>query len=73
MGTGKVVLEWLGSHRTFGIYDELKHVERIHGHGGRTHRLHERRNTGIDAAVGDGRNWTSVQELGIQFKSAVPE
>src|SRR6516225_1722866 len=34
--SGKVVLEWLGSHRTFGIYDNLSDVERIHGHGGKT-------------------------------------
>jgi hypothetical protein len=34
--SGKVVLEWLGSHRTFGIYDNLADVERIHGHGGKT-------------------------------------
>jgi hypothetical protein len=34
--SGKVVLEWLGSDTTFGIYDKLDHVERIHGHGGKT-------------------------------------
>ncbi len=34
--SGKVVLEWLGSHSTFGIYDSITHVERIHGHGGKT-------------------------------------
>src|SRR5215471_13516456 len=33
---GKVVLEWLGSHNSFGIYDDLKRVEHIHGHGGKT-------------------------------------
>ena len=34
--SGKVVLEWLGLDMTFGIYDKLDHVERIHGHGGKT-------------------------------------
>ena len=34
--SGKVVLEWLGSVTTFGIYDKLDHVERIHGHGGKS-------------------------------------
>jgi hypothetical protein len=34
--SGKVVLEWLGSHNTFGIYDDLSLVEHIHGHGGKT-------------------------------------
>jgi hypothetical protein len=34
--SGKIVLEWLGSHNTFGIYDDLKRVEHIHGHGGKT-------------------------------------
>jgi hypothetical protein len=34
--SGKVVMEWLGSHSTFGIYENLQDVERIHGHGGKT-------------------------------------
>lgn len=34
--SGKVVIEWLGSDTTFGIYDKLDHVERIHGHDGKT-------------------------------------
>jgi len=34
--SGKVVLEWLGSSNTLGIYDDLKRVERIHGHEGKT-------------------------------------
>lgn len=34
--SGKVVVEWLGSDTTFGIYDRLEHVEKIHGHGGKT-------------------------------------
>jgi hypothetical protein len=34
--SGKVVLEWLGSHNTLGIYDDLRRVEYIHGHGGKT-------------------------------------
>jgi hypothetical protein len=34
--SGKVVLEWLGSHNTLGIYDDLRRVEHIHGHGGKT-------------------------------------
>jgi hypothetical protein len=34
--SGKVVMEWLGSHSTFGIYETLQDVERIHGHGGKT-------------------------------------
>src|SRR5215472_7700884 len=43
--SGKVVLEWLGSHRTFGIYDNLADVERIHGHGGKTRVAFMRRAT----------------------------
>src|SRR5215469_2509889 len=34
--SGKVVLEWFGSHNTLGIYDDLNRVEYIHGHGGKT-------------------------------------
>jgi hypothetical protein len=34
--SGKVVLEWLGSDTTLGIYDRLDQVERIHGHQGKT-------------------------------------
>jgi len=34
--SGKVVVEWLGPHSTFGIYNNLTDVERIHGHGGKT-------------------------------------
>ena len=34
--SGRVVVEWLGLDTTFGIYDRLDHVERIHGHGGKT-------------------------------------
>jgi hypothetical protein len=34
--SGKVVLEWLGSYSTFGIYDDLQQIEHIHGHGGKT-------------------------------------
>lgn len=34
--SGKVVLEWLGADSSFEILDGLDHVERIHGHGGRT-------------------------------------
>jgi hypothetical protein len=34
--SGKVVMEWLGAHSTFGIYQTLQDVEHIHGHGGRT-------------------------------------
>jgi hypothetical protein len=46
--SGKVVLEWLGSHSTFGIYDNLRRVEHIHGHGGKTRIVfHERCNTSI--------------------------
>jgi hypothetical protein len=44
--SGKVVMEWLGAHSTFGIYENLQDVERIHGHGGRTRVVfNERRNT----------------------------
>lgn len=32
----RVVLEWLGADRSFEILDNLEHVERIHGHGGKT-------------------------------------
>jgi hypothetical protein len=34
--SGKVVLEWLGADSSFEILDGLDHVERIHGHGGKT-------------------------------------
>jgi hypothetical protein len=34
--SGRVVLEWFGTDRSFGIHDSLDHVERIHGHGGKT-------------------------------------
>jgi hypothetical protein len=34
--SGKMVLEWLGADSSFEILDGLDHVERIHGHGGRT-------------------------------------
>ena len=34
--SGRVVLEWLGVDRSFEILDNLDHVERIHGHGGKT-------------------------------------
>jgi hypothetical protein len=34
--SGKVVLEWLGSHDTLGIYDDIERVQYIHGHGGKT-------------------------------------
>jgi hypothetical protein len=34
--SGKVVVEWLGSRSTFGIYDALADVEHIHGHSGKT-------------------------------------
>jgi hypothetical protein len=34
--SGKVVLEWLGSNNTFGVYDDISLVEHIHGHGGKT-------------------------------------
>jgi hypothetical protein len=34
--SGKVVLEWLGPHSTFGIYNNLTDVEHIHGHGGKS-------------------------------------
>jgi hypothetical protein len=34
--SGKIVLEWLGSQSTLGIYDNLRRVEYIHGHGGKT-------------------------------------
>jgi hypothetical protein len=34
--SGRVVLEWLGVDRSFEILDDLDHVERIHGHGGKT-------------------------------------
>jgi hypothetical protein len=34
--SGKLVLEWFGSQNTLGIYDDLRRVEHIHGHGGKT-------------------------------------
>jgi hypothetical protein len=34
--SGRVVLEWLGADRSFEILDNPEHVERIHGHGGKT-------------------------------------
>ncbi len=41
--SGKVVVEWLGSRNTFGIYDDLADVEHIHGHGGKTRVVFMRR------------------------------
>jgi hypothetical protein len=47
--SGKVVIEWLGSRSTFGIYQDLQDVEWIHGHGGKTRVIFaERRNTFVD-------------------------
>jgi hypothetical protein len=46
--SGKVVVEWLGSRSTFGIYDDLADVERIHGHGGKTRVVLMRRATSDD-------------------------
>jgi hypothetical protein len=34
--SGKAVIEWLGANSTFEIFDQLDHVEQIHGHGGKT-------------------------------------
>jgi hypothetical protein len=34
--SGKVILEWLGADSSFEILEGLDHVERIHGHQGRT-------------------------------------
>ena len=47
--SGKVVIEWLGSRSTFGIYEDLQDVEWIHGHGGKTRVIFaERCNTYMD-------------------------
>jgi hypothetical protein len=34
--SGRVVLEWLGANSSFEIFEQLEHVDRIHGHGGKT-------------------------------------
>jgi hypothetical protein len=34
--SGKAVLEWMGADSTFEIFDKVAHVERIHGHSGKT-------------------------------------
>lgn len=36
LDTGKVVINWLGSHNSINIYNSLADVEFIHGHEGRT-------------------------------------
>jgi hypothetical protein len=33
---GEAVLSWLTSHRSIGIYPNMKELENIHGHGGKT-------------------------------------
>lgn len=33
---GKVALQWLSNKASFGIYDNIKQVRDIHGHGGKT-------------------------------------
>lgn len=33
---GKCVLSWLTAHTSLAVYDDLKTLETIHGHGGRT-------------------------------------
>jgi hypothetical protein len=34
--SGRVVLEWLGARRSFEIFDQIEHVDHVHGHGGKT-------------------------------------
>ncbi len=55
--SGKVVLEWLGSHSTFGIYDDLRRVEHIHGHGGKTRIVFTR------GSISDIRRYSSQPKL----------
>jgi hypothetical protein len=33
---GEAVLCWLTKHRSVGIYPNMKELENIHGHGGKT-------------------------------------
>lgn len=33
---GKVALSWYSQHTVVGVYDSMKSVEAIHGHGGKT-------------------------------------
>lgn len=35
--SGKVALEWCTFHSSIGIYSSLADVDKIHGHGGKTH------------------------------------
>ena len=58
--SGKVALEWLGSHNTLGIYDDLARVEYIHGHGGKTRIVFARglapvRRVNVTAELPEGR------------------
>jgi hypothetical protein len=33
---GKVVVNWLTKHRSLAIYENMKEVEAVHGHNGKT-------------------------------------
>lgn len=33
---GRCVMRWLTNPSSFGVYDSIEDVEKIHGHGGRT-------------------------------------
>lgn len=33
---GEVVLSWVTMHRSIGVYPNIKELENIHGHGGKT-------------------------------------
>lgn len=34
--SGKAILEWVSFHTSIAIYNNIKDVELIHGHGGKT-------------------------------------
>jgi len=36
LSTGRVVLSWLTQHHTITIFDNMKELEAIHSHGGKT-------------------------------------
>lgn len=34
--SGRCVMEWDTDMASIGVYDSIEHVERVHGHGGKT-------------------------------------
>jgi hypothetical protein len=46
----------LGSRSTFGIYENLQDVERIHGHGGKTRVVFNERGNTQSSAFGEAES-----------------